>query len=83
MRIGREVSCRAGHAEERAHDFPVFVPLADNLHIVERQPGVERSRRHVGREGTGKDAGIGGQPQETEQNDPGEANRVLVVHGPV
>lgn len=80
MRVCREVSRGAAAAQERLQRYPVIILLPHDPDVVQCELGVDFRGRRVGREGSWKYPGIGGESQESEQHDPGKADGVLVVH---
>jgi hypothetical protein len=75
VRVGGEVSRRAGVPEELAEDRPVTLAGAHRPDVRLREPLLDERHRPLGRQRLLEDPGTRGEAQEREDHDPGEADR--------
>src|SRR5207253_5831474 len=77
---GREIARGAAEVEKCFQAFPMIDLLADDANVVLGKPPIDLCSRRGRRKRAREDAWIGGEPQEAEQDDPGQADGLLVVH---
>lgn len=77
--VGHQIAGRAGLAEQRAENIPVFVSLLYESCVVQREPAADLRGRSVRRQRARKNIGVGGDAQKTEEDDPGQPQWHVVI----
>ncbi len=83
MGVGSQIACSAGLGKQRVKDVPVLVLLMHQARGILGQPRVDLANCGIRIQRLGKDVGIGGNTEESEQDDPGQAHRLVATEGPL
>lgn len=79
--VGHQIAGRAGLAEERAENIPVFVSFLYESRVVQREPAADLCGRSVRRQRARKNIGVGGDAKKTKEDDPGQPEWLVVIQG--